>query len=65
MLEQIHKKMRQLQTSGQKMVKKQKLCGEGDDLKATMLECHERLMNLDYVMSDDEIRSDIETIYKV
>lgn len=38
---------------------------DGDTMKTVMLECSERLMNLDHVISDDEIRSDITLIYKV
>lgn len=34
-------------------------------MRAAMVECNERLMNLDNVISDDEIRADVALIYKV
>ena len=37
----------------------------GDTLRKALLECNELLMNLEHVISDDEIRADIDTIYKV
>ena len=37
----------------------------GDTLRKALLECNELLMNLEHVISDDEIRADIDAIYKV
>ena len=34
----------------------------GDTLRKALLECNELLMNLEHVISDDEIRADIDAI---
>eukprot|EP01051_Picozoa_sp_SAG22_P006734 SAG22_NODE_451_length_10354_cov_5.184983_3_plen_177_part_00 len=45
--------------------KKRKAFGEEDELRKAMAMANERLMNLDFVMPDDDIKTDLETINKV
>jgi hypothetical protein len=37
----------------------------GDTLREALAQCNELLMNLEHVISDDDIRADIDKIYKV
>ena len=37
----------------------------GDTLRKALAQCNELLMNLEHVIADDDIRSDIDKIYKV
>ena len=54
-----------LSPSATKNSAKRRKVSEGDTWRAAMVECNERLMNLDNVISDDEIRADVALIYKV
>ena len=54
-----------LSPSATKNSAKRRKVSEGDTMRAAMVDCNERLMNLDNVISDDEIRADVALIYKV
>jgi hypothetical protein len=67
LLGEIRKKVRELDNSSDKgrKDKRRKIDGTGDSMKSVLVKVQETLMNLDYVISDDDIRADINLIYKV
>lgn len=67
MLHEIQTKINNLETANghSSFGRKRKGVGEEDGLRRKIIRANERLMNLDYVMPDDDIKSDLDTIAKV